>query len=136
MGRLDTINAFTAAFNAQRWDAVANYLADDFTWMGPGGKQGFLTAQKVWFAAAPDYHATVENAREDGDAVHYTLTMAGTQTNTLTLPGRPPIAATGKRFSATYPTTVTWRGDKMAAMSHEPSSTPPLLEQLGVQPPA
>jgi hypothetical protein len=62
--------------------------------------------------------------------------MTGTQTNTLTLPGLPPIPATGKRFSARYPTSATWRGDKLAAMSLGPSATLPVLQQLGVQPPA
>ncbi len=140
MKYLEKGNAFTAALNAQQWDTVANYLTDDFTWTGaatgPTGKQGFLAAQKAWFAAAPDYRITWQASREEGDTAHGTTGVSGTQTKPLALPNLPPIPATGKRFSATFPTTVTWRGDKIVAANLGPSSSPTVLEQLGVQPPA
>ncbi len=140
MGHIEMGDALVAATNAQQWDTVANSLADDFTYtssaLGSLGKQGYLALGKAWFAAAPDYRLTWSNAREDGDTVHGTTGVSGTQTNTLALPGLPPIPATGKRFSATFPTTVTWRADKITAISLGPSSSPTLFEQLGVQPPA
>ena len=85
MTLLDLENAFTAAYNAQQWDIVANTLTEDFVWSGSAlgslDKQGFLSAQKAWFAAAPDLRVTAENRREEGAAVHFELIMTGTQTN-------------------------------------------------------
>ncbi len=140
MGYLEMGNAFTAAVNAQQWGMAANYFTDDFAWtggaMGTVGKQGFVAIQQAWFAAAPDYHVTWEHAREEGSTVYGTTGVTGTQTRPLALPGLAPIPATGKRFSATFPTTVTWRGDKIAAIAFGPTSSPSVFEQLGVQPPA
>ncbi len=140
MGHIEMGYAFVAALNAQQWDTVANYLTDDFTYtstaLGSLGKQGFLALQKAMFAAAPDYHGTVEPSREDGDTVHGTTRIEGTQTNPLAFPGLPPTPATGKRFSVTFPGTTTWRGDKITAISLAAPSTPTMFEQLGVQPPA
>jgi hypothetical protein len=140
MGHVEMGDAFVAALNAQQWDTAANYLADDFTYSSPAfgslGKQVFLALQKAWFAAAPDYRGTWKLSREDGDTVYGTTGMEGTQTKPLALPSLPPIPATSKRFSATFPTTVTWRADKIATINLGPSSTPTVFEQLGVQPPA
>src|SRR5579884_376271 len=141
MGHIEMGNAFIAALNAQQWDSVANVLAEDMTWTGaasgPLGKQGFLAVQKAWFAAASEYHVTWTNASEQGDTVRSTTTASGTQTKPLSLPNLPPIPATGKRFSATWPhSTVTWRGDKIAAIDLGQPSTSSITEQLGLQPPA
>jgi len=129
-------NAFTTALNAQQWDTVANYLADDFTFTGGTAgaldKQGYIALQKANFAAAPDYHAAIENVRDAGDTGYSTVIVSGTQTQPLALPGLPAIPATGKRFSVTFDTTVTWRGNQLAAMSLEQVG-PGLLEQLGIQ---
>ncbi len=139
MGAIEMGNAFVAAFNAQQWDAVANYLTDDFTSTGvapqPLGKPEFIAFQKIWFAGVPDYHVTSENPRADGNAVHSTTRVTGTQTKPLVFPSLSPIPATGKRFTVTFPTTVTWRGDKIAAITFGAISSPSVFEQLGVQPP-
>lgn len=140
MGHLEQANAFTAALNAQQWDTVATYLADDLVWSGGSagtlGKQGFLAAQKAWFSAVPDYRVTWQTSREDGDTVYGTTGVGGTQTKPLALPGLPQIPATGRHFSATFPTTVTWRGDKITAITLGAGSSPSVLEQLGVQLPS
>jgi predicted ester cyclase len=140
MGAIETGNAFVAALNAQQWDAVANYLTDDFTSTGntpqPLGKQEFIGFQKIWFAGMPDYHVASENVRADGNAVHSTTRVTGAQTKPLVFPGLPPIPATGKRVTVTIPTTVTMRGDKIAAITFGAVSSPSVFEQLGVQPPA
>ena len=146
MGHIEMGNACIAAVNARQWDKAANYLADDFTYADTTlgslalGKQGFLTLQKTMCAAAPDYQVTTENAREAGDKVHGTIHLQGTQATPLAFPGAspllPPIPATGKRFSVTFPATVTWRADKIAAIIADPPSTPTIFDQLGVQPPA
>lgn len=137
MGHLEMANAFTAALNAQQWDTVASYLTDDFIWTGGSAgtqnKQGFLAAQKAQFTAMPDYRVTWTSAREEGDAVHGTIGVAGTQTKPLALPGLPQIPATGKHIAASFPTKVTWRGDKIAAIGLGESSKPTVLEQLGIQ---
>ena len=138
MGHIEMGNAFIAAINAQQWGTAANYLADDLTWTGGTagtlGKQGFLAAQQAWFAAVPNYHVASQNQREDGNTVHSTTTVSGTQTKPLALPGMPQIPATGKPFSVSFPQTkVTWRGDKITTIDMGESSKPTILEQLGVQ---
>lgn len=83
------------------------------------------------------YRVTWTNARDQGDTVRGATGLTGTQTKPLTLPNVPPIPATGKRFSVTFPNTiVTWRGDKIAAIDLGQPSTHSISEQLGVQPPA
>lgn len=140
MGHLDQERAFIAALNAQQWDTVANFLADNMTWTGatsgPLGKQGFLAVQKAWFAAAPDYHVTTSNMREQGDTVQGTTSVSGTQTKPLSLPNLPTVPATNKRFSVTWPNTIsTWRGDKIVAIDLGQPNTPSIVEQLGLQMP-
>ncbi len=140
MGAIEQVNAFVAAFNAQQWDAVANYLTADFTSSGataqPLNGPEFIAFQKIWFAAAPDYHVTTENPRVEGDAVHSISRVTGTQTKPLAFPGLTPIPATGKRFSVTFPTTVTWRGEKIASINFGDVTSLGVFEQLGVQRPA
>ena len=138
MGHIEISEALIAALNAQQWDTVAGYLTGDFTWVGgptgPMGKDGYIAVQKAWFAAAPDYHGTLSNLRDEGDTGYGTVTVSGTLTNPLALPGLPALPATGKHFSATFESTVTWRGDQAARMVLEPVG-PTMLEQLGPQPP-
>jgi hypothetical protein len=134
MGHIEQGDAFTAALNAQQWDTVASYLTDDYIWTTATGsldKQGFIALQKAWFAAAPDYRITWSNAREEGDMVRGTVVASGTQTQPLALPSLPPIPATGRPFSVTFETTVTWRGDQIAATTTGPA-TPDVFDQLGV----
>ncbi len=137
MGHIEMGDAFSAALNAQQWDSVANYLADDFVWTGGSAgtqnKQGFLAAQKAWFTAVSDYRVTWTNAREDGNTVHGTTGVSGTQTKPLALPGMPQLPATGKHFAASFPTNVIWRGDKIVAIELGESSKPTVPEQLGIQ---
>ena len=138
MGHLDTVNAFDTAFNAQQWDKAASYLTDDFT-LSDGketeGKREFIEGAKVWFAGAPDYHVTVDNLRVEGDAVYGVMRATGTQTKPLAFPGMPPIPATGKRFAITANLMSQMRGGQIASTTLTLTS-PGLLAQLGVQPPA
>lgn len=142
MGVLDTFNAFLAAFNAQQWDKAASYLTDDFTittsqgaHSESAGTQQFLAEFKAMFAAAPDFHSTFANPRVDGNTVHGTLQSTGTQTKPIVLPDMPQIPATGKHFTLTGNAVVTVRGDKIATTNINMTS-PGMLTQLGVQPPA
>ncbi len=139
MGAIDIVTAFTAAMNAQQWDAAADYLTDDFTVSGitpqPLGKQEFLAGQKQWAIGVPDWRVALQEVREEGNAVRSTALITGTHTNTLALPGLPPLPATGKRFSTTDVITTTLRGDHIAAMDIV-SGSPGFFEQLGVQVPS
>lgn len=146
MGHIQMGEACIAAMNARQWDTAANYLADDFTYADTAlgslslGKQGFLTLQKAMCDAAQDYRVAAENPHEVGDMVQGTIRIEGTQANSLAFPGASPllpaIPATGKHFSVTFPATVTWRADKIAAIIADAPSTPTIFAQLGVQPPA
>jgi hypothetical protein len=71
----------------------------------------------------------------DGDTVHGAMRATGTQTKPLAFPGMPAIPPTGKRFTITANAVTTMRGDKIAAITLSLTS-PGLLAQLGVQPPA
>jgi predicted ester cyclase len=138
MGAIDIVTAFNNALNAQQWDTAASYLTDDFTFSGvtpqPLGKMEFLAGQRQWIAGVPDWRITLEELREEGNSVRATAHITGVHTNTLALPGQPPLPATGKQFSVRDTTTATMRGDKIAAINTVTGS-PGILEQLGVQPP-
>ncbi len=135
MGTLDTVTAFNDALNAQQWGEVARYLTDDFVFSGvtpqPVGKQEFIVAQQQWTAGAPDWHVTLENLRVEGNTVQATSYITGTHTNTLSLPGLPPIPATGHHFETRDASTATLRADQLASLTITPGS-PDILEQLGV----
>ena len=138
MGVLDTVAAFNDAINTQQWSEAARYLTDDFVFSGvtpqPVGKQEFIAGQQQWAAAAPDWHVALENLRVDGNTVQATSHITGTQTNTLTLPGQPPLPATGRHFETNDTSTATLRGDQLASLTITPGS-PSILEQLGVSMP-
>jgi predicted ester cyclase len=135
MGALDTVNAFTAALNAQQWDTVASYLTDDFVFSGvtpqPVGKQAFIAGQQAWFAGAPDWRIALDNPTESGDTVQGMSHVSGTHTGTLALPGMPPFAATGRRFNTTDQNTATVRGNQLSSITIVPGS-PGIPEQLGM----
>jgi predicted ester cyclase len=135
MGALDTVTAFNDALNAYHWDEVARYLTDDFVFSGvtplPMGKQEFLAGQQAWAAAVPDWHVTLESLRIEGNAVLANPRISGTHTGTLSLPGQPPIPATGRHFETHDASAATLRGDQIASLTITPGS-PGILEQLGV----
>ena len=145
MGHIEMGEACIAAVNARQWDTAATYLADDFTYADTTlgslslGKKGFLTLQQAMCDAAQDYHVSAESPREAGDMVTGTIRIEGTQAKPLAVPGASPllpsIRATGKHFAVAFPATVTWRGDKIAAIIADHPSTPTIFDQLGVQPP-
>lgn len=135
MGALETVTAFNDALNAQQWGEVARYLADDFVFSGatpqPLGKQGFIAAQQAWAAAVPDWHVALENLRVEGTTVLANPRISGTHTNTLALPGQPPVPATGRHFETHDASSATVRGDQLASLTITPGS-PGILEQLGI----
>src|SRR5262249_53981004 len=97
MGAFDIVTAFNAAMNSQHWDAAAGYLTDDFTFSGTTlqslGKQAFIASQQQWVAGVPDWHVELGSLREEGNIVHSSIHITGTQTNTLALPGQPTLPA-------------------------------------------
>lgn len=138
MSAIDVVNTLAEAINNQRWDAAAAVLTDDFAATGLApvtlSKPELIGGEQAWHVASPDRHISVENPREAGGTVNTRLNVSGTQTNTLNLPGLPPIPATGKRYVTTGNLTVTVRGEQVAALALEVTS-PDVLEQLGVQRP-
>ncbi len=135
MGAIETVTAFNDALNAQQWDEVARYLTDDFVFTGggpqPAGKQAFIAGQQQWAAAIPDWHISLEDIRADGDTVQATSHITGTHTNTLSLPGLPPLQATGRHLDARDASTATLRGGQLVSLTITAAS-PGILEQLGV----
>jgi predicted ester cyclase len=140
MSAVDVAMALTDAFNNSQWDACGGLMTDDYTATGLApmsiGKPELIGGEQAWHAASPDRHITLDQAREEGGVVKAMLTVSGTHTGTLALPGLPPIPPTGKRYTLTGNLTATVRGSQVAAMANEPTS-PDVLAQLGVQvPPA
>jgi predicted ester cyclase len=137
MGAIEAMQAFYEAVNAQQWDRVAQLTTQDFVISGaspmPRGTQEFIAGQKAWFAGAPDFHYALANLREEGGAVKADTRITGTHTQTLALPGMPPIPATGKSFAAEGSAVATLRGDQVATLTVE-QRAPGLMEQLGIQP--
>ncbi len=135
MGDLDTVKAFNAAINGQQWDTLATMMTDDFTFEGatprPQNKQEFIAGNQAWHAGVPDWHAELQNLREEGATIRGTTIITGTQTNALALPGMPPFPATGRHFSSPNEMAVTLRGGQVAAL-RVLSSSPGIFEQLGV----
>jgi ketosteroid isomerase-like protein len=135
MGALETVTAFNAAINAQRWDDAARYLTEDFVFAGatpqPLGKQEFIAAQRAWATAVPDWHVALENLRVEGDIVLANPRITGTHTGTLSLPGQPAVPATGRHFATHDASSATLRGDQLASLTITPGS-PGIFEQLGV----
>lgn len=138
MSAIDVVTALADATNAMQWDAMAALMTDDFTATGlapmPLGKQELIGGEQAWHVASPDRHVSVSQASEEGGTVKGILSTAGTQTGTLALPGIPAIPATGKHYSTTGNVTVTVRGGQVAALAFD-STTPDVLEQLGVRMP-
>jgi len=138
MSPTDVATAFVTAVNAHDLDTAATLLTDDFTATGlapvPLTKEMFLASQQAWFDGCPDWAVTVAGLSEVGDTVTGRSTMTATHTGSLSLPGAPALAATGKHLMGVDDFTLTVRDGKIAtfALVEDTSAAPPLTQQLGL----
>ncbi len=133
MSNTDIAVAFAAALSAHDLDKIASLMTDDVSVTGlapvPMSKQMFLEGQRAWYAGCPDWSATPGATSENGGVVTSTVTITGTQTGALALPGAPAMPASGKHISSTDRATLTIRDGKIATMAIVMGS-PSLMEQL------
>ncbi|MEO7000767.1 MAG: nuclear transport factor 2 family protein [Ktedonobacterales bacterium] len=136
MSNADTATAFAAALSAHDPDKAAALMTDDFTATGLAPitmtKEIFLAGQRAWYAGCPDWTVTPGGLTESGATVNGKVTITGTHTSTLSLPGAPTLPPTGKRLTSTDDATMTIRDGKVAVLAIT-QGTPTLMQQLGLE---
>ena len=98
MESVEVVHAMYDAFNAQEWDRVGTYVADDVEWTNialerTSNLQELRESLPAFFEAFPDVHVRIVNIFGDGPYV--TIEWHARGTNTGSLSGEPP---TGKIF--------------------------------------
>jgi predicted ester cyclase len=144
MSATETVKAFSEALEARDFAKVATYLSDDFTLSGPTpqpvGKNEFIAIQSAFMNAFPDWSFNLSHMEEQGDKTNATVQITGTHTQTLAVPGLPPIPATGKKVSLPEEHLVfTFKADKIANLSSDEvpgGGIAGVLQQIGVTLPA
>ncbi len=130
------VRRFNAATNEQRWNALAELVADDFTrhsaaTAGPPvtSRQQFIALQKSFLESFPDQWVTLEDLVAEGDRVAVRATYTGTQSGPM---GEFP--ATGKRVSAPFLGIFRIESGRIAELWVEWDNLA-ILTQLGLFPP-
>lgn len=130
-----------AAFNARDLDKAFSSFADDLVVNGfmpqPIGLEEFKAVNAANLAAFPDWHFDIKQMQTQGNRTTVTVQVSGTQNGPITMPGMPPIPASGKKISVTDRFICTVGADnKLHQMDFD---TPPgggfagAMQQLGVQ---
>ena len=151
MSATDTVKAFMTALEANDRKNAANYLSNDFAFIGwtprPLSKDDFLTVMSGLQAGIPSLAFNLHDLREERDTilgtmtVHGSIQVAGHQTNSFNLPplSLPPIPQMGK--SVALPTeNVEYRIEnnqivRWHVQRTQGGSIEGLLHQLGVDSP-
>jgi predicted ester cyclase len=146
MSKIDTVKAFSEALETRDFDKAASYLADDFVFTGPVpqsiGKQAFIAVQSAFEDAFQGWSFNSHDEVEQGEKVVAAVQITGTHTRDLVLsmPGMPPIPATGKGVSLPVEhITFTFKGDKIASLTSDNvpgGGVAGVLAQIGVQVPS
>lgn len=140
MSNLDLARKSLQAFSAGDVATVSGLMADEYSFVGvtpqPLTKQDFLGFMHAMNTACPDFAFNETSASESGDTATIKHRITGTQTGTLSLPGMPPIPATGKKFALPDEVSVfTFKGGKIVEYRAHPApdgGLPGILKQLGV----
>lgn len=83
---------YEEVFRKRNLDAVGQFMHDDYIQHNPDaeqGKAGFIDFHKGFFAAVPDFRATINRMVAEGDLVFVYNTITGTHTREGFL-GYPP----------------------------------------------
>jgi hypothetical protein len=147
MGNLDVARAALAALDRHDYDTLRSMMTDDFCCSGPVPEpidaDGFVGLMRALTAGIPDWSYRARDFRIEGaDAVRCTVTVGGTHSGTLSLPGLgvpdlPPTGIAARNPDETVHLRV--RGGQIARVH---ADAPPdggvagLLRQLGAQVPA
>jgi predicted ester cyclase len=139
----ETAEAVISAINANDWQTVASYLADDFQFSGPVpeplGAAEWIGTNMTLNAGMPDMSFNVQIVEIDGNIVRTVDQMTGTHTDDLDLTqmGIGVIPATGNAISLPAENGAAEVVDGKLVSLH--LDTPPgggmfgMLAQLGVE---
>jgi predicted ester cyclase len=141
MTRIDTVKDLLRGLSHFSPESAGKHLTDDFTFSGPVpetiGKREYLDIHSQLKRAFPDWQFNVSNLSEKGNTVSGSVQVTATHTGTLTLPGLPPVEATGKLVKIpSEGFTCTFKGDKIAEFSVEKvrgGGLSGIFQQLGVR---
>jgi predicted ester cyclase len=140
MTNTELVKAGMKAWEANDADTLSPLVAEDFVMTGPTpqplGKADFIGFMHILLAALPDFAFNVSRYEENGDTVIAYSHITGTHKGTLTLPGLPPIPATGKTIALpeevqTY-TVKNGRLHSLATDARADAGVAGILAQLGV----
>jgi predicted ester cyclase len=139
----ETAEAVVSAINANDWETVASYLADDFRFSGPVpeplGAAEWIGTNKAMLAGMPDMSINVQIVEIDGNVVRTVDQMTGTHTADLDLTqaGIGVIPATG--IAITLPAENGVAEVENGKITYLHLETPPdggmagILAQLGIE---
>jgi predicted ester cyclase len=102
MGARDVFERYSQAIDRNDMKTAAELVHDEFRLEGAGldgiGKKEFVAAMKAQLDAFPDYSENATCLREEGDVVHFTAHVTGTQKGVLAFPGMKPVQPTGRKI--------------------------------------
>ncbi len=143
MNTVQVVRDYFEAMNAHDATKAASYMTDDYIESDflpqapPNNKQQTIKTNTGLFQAFPDIHFNIQRTAAQGDQVIVETQVTATHKGPLaTIPGMPPIPATGKKFSVPDKLVFTMRRDKIAAQRFEsPTNGGPAeaFKQLGIQ---
>ncbi len=143
MSNLDLARKALQASEAGDVATLGGMVTDDFQFLGvtpmPLGKAEFIGFIQSLHTAFPDFKFNETTASESGDTATIKHKITGTHTGAFSVPGMPPIPATGKKFQLPEETSVfTFAGGKATKYTAHPApdgGLPGILKQLGVEMP-
>lgn len=137
-----TVRAWFAAVNAHDAAAIAETLADDFTWtLWDATTTGRDVSREAWallFEAFPDYRMDILDIVTTGDKAAIRCTISGTHRGPLRFRGTKsmdePYAASGRAFRADH--ALSWMETRNGKLTINRAFWQPatMLQQLGLAP--
>ena len=140
MSNVEFVQKGMKAWEANNAETLSSLIAEDFTMSGPTpqplNKAEFIGFMHVLLAAFPDFAFNVSHFEDHGDTVIAHSHITGTHTGTLTLPGLPPVAATGKKVALPEEVQIyTVRQEKLQSLvtdARPDAGVAGILSQLGI----
>lgn len=135
----EIVKAFITALESKDFEGAASWLSEGFQFSGGGmkpmGRMEFIALERALFSAFTAYTHNIGRLHEEGEVVHAVVRITGIHTGSIPVPGKPPVAATGRAIGLPEQQ-VEYRIDegKIAAIRLEPAEDggiDGLLRQLG-----
>jgi hypothetical protein len=141
MDAVDIVKSSLRAWEANEAATLSSLLSDDFTFGGPVprplNKAEFIGFMQAVLAVYPNFRFNENSIREQGGIVSVSVSITGTSTGSLSLPGLPSVSATGEVIASPVEVQHFRVSDgKITAAIAELAPggiIPKLLAQLGIQ---